>query len=234
MVKHLATQAESLYGFPQPLMPFVEPPVAAKRAPATTDTGYKPGQFWVDETGGAAYILVSNTGGVATWLSIGGSLTPAVASLVTGAAATATTLAGNVWSATGTNAAITLYLTPKGAGGVDITTGDLAALTGSLIAAVNVVATTGNVEIETAGRGLQIAEGANARMGVSAALGAGGTLAVANTSVTANTRVFLTYNAPGGVLGSLSYVVNPGVGFTINSSSAADTSTVTWLLIEAI
>ncbi|MGX1514996.1 right-handed parallel beta-helix repeat-containing protein [Streptomyces collinus] len=81
-----------------------------------------------------------------------------------------------------------------------------------------------------AGGGIAIAEGANARMGVSTL--AAGTVTVANTSVTANTRVAPFRQAGGGTLGHLSVTKNAGVGFTITSSSNADTSVVGWILYE--
>ncbi|MFD5294792.1 glycosyl hydrolase family 28-related protein [Streptomyces mutabilis] len=81
-----------------------------------------------------------------------------------------------------------------------------------------------------AGGGIAIAEGANARMGVSTL--AAGTVTVANTSVTATTRVAPFRQAAGGTPGHLSATVDPGVGFTITSSSAADTSVVAWVLFE--
>ncbi|MEU3255959.1 glycosyl hydrolase family 28-related protein [Streptomyces sp. NPDC006997] len=80
------------------------------------------------------------------------------------------------------------------------------------------------------GGGIAIAEGANARMGVSTL--AGGTVTVANTTVTADTRVALFRQAAGGALGHLSVTTDPGVGFTVDSSSATDTSTVAWVLFE--
>ncbi|MFF8980170.1 glycosyl hydrolase family 28-related protein [Streptomyces cellulosae] len=86
------------------------------------------------------------------------------------------------------------------------------------------------LRLGTAGGGLAIAEGANARMGVATL--AAGTVAVANTSVTANTRVLLSRQTLGGTPGHLSVVLDAGVGFTINSSDAADTSSVAYVLCE--
>jgi hypothetical protein len=91
--------------------------------------------------------------------------------------------------------------------------------------------TGADLDIASAGNGLRIKEGANARMGVSGAMVAG-TITIANTSVTASTRVFLSHAVAGGALGALSRTINAGVSFTINSSSNTDTSTVNWLLIE--
>ncbi|MFZ4143398.1 glycosyl hydrolase family 28-related protein [Streptomyces griseoincarnatus] len=90
--------------------------------------------------------------------------------------------------------------------------------------------TTKALNLGAAGGGIAIAEGANARMGVATL--AAGTVTVANTSVTATTRVAVFRQAAGGTLGHLSVTADPGVGFTVDSSSAADTSTVAWVLVE--
>jgi cobalamin synthase len=59
-----------------------------------------------------------------------------------------------------------------------------------------------------------------------------GTIAVANTLVTANSVVSLTRKTIGGTTGDLSYTVSAGVGFTINSSSATDTSVISHEVIK--
>lgn len=83
----------------------------------------------------------------------------------------------------------------------------------------------------SAGGGLSIAEGANARMGTATLVA--GTVTVANTSVTATTRIFLTSNTDGGTVGFLRVSARTaGTNFTITSSSGTDTSTVAWLLVE--
>ncbi|MFH9816132.1 glycosyl hydrolase family 28-related protein [Streptomyces sp. NPDC017230] len=86
------------------------------------------------------------------------------------------------------------------------------------------------LNLGAAGGGVAIAEGANARMGVATLVG--GTVTVANTSVTAGTRVAAFRQAVGGTPGHLSATVDPGVGFTLTSSSATDTSVVAWVLFE--
>ncbi|MGD6750342.1 glycosyl hydrolase family 28-related protein [Streptomyces sp. BH105] len=80
------------------------------------------------------------------------------------------------------------------------------------------------------GGGVAIAEGTNARMGLSTL--AAGTVTVANTSVTANTRVATFRQTAGGTLGHLAVTKTAGTGFTITSSSNAETSTVAWVLFE--
>jgi hypothetical protein len=80
------------------------------------------------------------------------------------------------------------------------------------------------------GAAIQIQHGSNQRAG-NAVLVAG-TLEVSNSGVTANTIVMLTRKTAGGVIGDLTYTLNAGTSFTINSANVADTSTVSYLLIE--
>lgn len=88
-----------------------------------------------------------------------------------------------------------------------------------------------DLDINTIGRGLQIAEGTNARMGVTTLVA--GSKTVANTTVTGNTRIFLSVQSAGGTQGFLSISsVTIGTNFTIHSTNAADTSVVAWLLVE--
>lgn len=78
---------------------------------------------------------------------------------------------------------------------------------------------------------VNVVDGSNKRMGVATLVA--GTVTVANTSVTASTRIFVSRQASGGTLGHLSIgTVTAATSFVINSSSATDTSTVAWLLIE--
>lgn len=89
----------------------------------------------------------------------------------------------------------------------------------------------GNILVNTVGKGMVIKSGANARIGQSTMVA--GTIAVSNTSITANSRIFLTVSATGGTQGILSTTKSAGVSFTINSTNAADTSTVDWYIVES-
>jgi hypothetical protein len=62
----------------------------------------------------------------------------------------------------------------------------------------------------------------------------GGSATVAQQVVTSSSLIYLTVQIPGGTVGS-PYIsaVTPGTGFTIASTSGADTSTVAWLVIPA-
>lgn len=97
----------------------------------------------------------------------------------------------------------------------------------------NVNASTGDVLVSTIGKGLQVKTGTNAKIGTAVLVG--GTVTVANTSVTANSRIFLTSQVDGGTPGFLRVTAKVvGTSFTITSSSATDTSTIAWTIIESI
>ena len=59
-----------------------------------------------------------------------------------------------------------------------------------------------------------------------------GTVTVNYSKATNNTRIFVSRMASGGTLGHLSVSVTAGTSFTITSTSATDTSTVAYLVIE--
>jgi hypothetical protein len=62
-----------------------------------------------------------------------------------------------------------------------------------------------------------------------------GTVTVATTAVTAASKIFVTVNTPGGTPGFISVPtasIVAGTSFVINSSNAADTSTINWWIIN--
>ena len=91
---------------------------------------------------------------------------------------------------------------------------------------------SGNLRINTAGKGLLIKEGTNAKMGTTTLNGITA-VTVNTTAVTATSRIFLTIQASGGTVGS-PYVDtrSAGTSFNIKSTNAADTSTVAWMIVE--
>ena len=100
--------------------------------------------------------------------------------------------------------------------------------------AAGVLSVTGGTSfsVTTAGQGLAVKEGSNAKQGVATLVG--GTVTVANTSVTATSRIFLTSQADGGTPGFLRVSARvSGTSFTITSSSGTDTSTVAYEIFEA-
>ena len=91
--------------------------------------------------------------------------------------------------------------------------------------------TATDLDIVTAGRGLKVAEGSNAKQGTATLVA--GAATVANTSVTATSRIFLTSQADGGTPGFLRVSTRTaGTSFTITSSSGTDTSTVAYEIFE--
>lgn len=91
----------------------------------------------------------------------------------------------------------------------------------------------GHITTRTIGKGLRIKGGANSKIGSGVTL-VGGTKTVANTSVTANSQIHPTRTAIGGTPGTITWTVNPGVGFTIDSDNPADTSTFSYFIVEEV
>lgn len=111
-----------------------------------------------------------------------------------------------------------------------------ATATTSLTATLGAItASNGNVVMSTAGNGIRIKAGTNARIGVGAVL-VGGTLTISNTSVTASTVILPVVTVLGTVTAPKALYVtkNAGVGFTVTSADATDTSTFDWYMVESI
>jgi hypothetical protein len=92
---------------------------------------------------------------------------------------------------------------------------------------------TGQFIISTAGRGISLPEGANAKMGVATLVG--GTVVVATTAVTATSRIFLTCQSLGTVAVPSGYCVSArtaATSFTILASAPTDTSVIAWMILE--
>lgn len=87
-----------------------------------------------------------------------------------------------------------------------------------------------SLRLGSAGGGIAITEGANARQGVATLVA--GTVTVANTSMAATDRIMLTRATTGGTVGHLSYTITAATSFTINSTSGTETSTVNWVIFR--
>lgn len=97
-----------------------------------------------------------------------------------------------------------------------------------------VVSVTGDLALAQPGKGLRIAEGANARMGT-ATLNGVTPVVVPTAAVTAVSRIFLTNNDPNGsaAVGSVRVLSRtPGASFTIVSDEPQDRSIVAWMIVE--
>jgi hypothetical protein len=88
------------------------------------------------------------------------------------------------------------------------------------------------VEIDGSGGGIFIGIASGTDDPIGEATLVAGTVVVANATVEATALILLTRRVVGGTPGFLSYVRNAGVGFTINSTSATDTSTVGFLILR--
>lgn len=97
--------------------------------------------------------------------------------------------------------------------------------------AADVLATDDDLSLKTAGKGLQIKEGSNAKLGTATLVA--GTVTISNTSVTSTSRIFLTTYNVGGTPGAL-YVSGKvaGTSFSVTSTSGTDTSTFNYLIVE--
>lgn len=124
----------------------------------------------------------------------------------------------------------------RGLAGEPRLTGTIAGTGGDTLtyttAVINKVVFSGvDLIVGTAGKGLQVKEGSNAKMG--AATLVAGSATVSTTAVTATSRIFLTSQADGGTPGWLRVSGRTAAtSFTITSSSGTDTSTVAWIIVE--
>jgi hypothetical protein len=124
--------------------------------------------------------------------------------------------------------------TPGAAGVIQFETGATTSIT-ERFRVSNLACFTSNsqLQVNTAGFGLGIAHGANCKMNT-ATLSAG-TVTVANTAVTSSSYIFVTSQSDGGTPGFLRITAKTaGTSFVITSSSNTDTSTVAYIIIEAI
>jgi predicted acyltransferase (DUF342 family) len=93
------------------------------------------------------------------------------------------------------------------------------------------VAAGGDVSTTTAGKTVKIKSGSNAKAGTFTLVA--GTVTVANTAVTANSVILPTVKTSGGTRAGLPDIVpTAGVGFTATSTSALDTSTYNYVILE--
>lgn len=91
----------------------------------------------------------------------------------------------------------------------------------------------GHLTVETAGKGLKVKEGTNARMGVATLVA--GTVTVNTTAVSATSRIFLTGQNTAGVAlhGELTVSARvAGTSFTILSVNGGDVRQVAWLIVD--
>ncbi len=92
---------------------------------------------------------------------------------------------------------------------------------------------SGDLRINTAGKGLLVKEGSNAKMGASTLVA--GTVTVSTTAVTASSRIYLSIQSLGTVATAKAIAVTArtaATSFTITSEDATDTSVIAWVIVE--
>ncbi len=109
-------------------------------------------------------------------------------------------------------------------------TGPLSATT--IAGTGDLTVTAGDLIANTAGKGLKVKEGSNARMGTLTLTGAT-PVVVATTAVSATSRIFMTVQDPNGGTPAFCYVTSriAATSFTVQGV-ALDTSIVAWLIVE--
>lgn len=137
---------------------------------------------------------------------------------------------------TGTSGSYTFYIY-SGAGvwdplSVDSSSGNLV-VPGTITSSLGAItAANGNLVLGTAGNKLAIATGTNASTGTSVAM-ITGVVTVATTAVTASSIILYARKIGGGTQGEVEISAQvAGTSFTLTSSSATDTSTFNWLIIN--
>lgn len=237
------------YGQNMPLVDVFPFPLYKSSAPTVTDKDFEIGQKWVYKASASTRQIYEFGGlassGNAIWcLTSPGASEVDVLGASSGDASVSPsagmiTLDGTSGqiTATGSNSGASITFSLPSA----ITCpGSLTTTTTLTATAGAITATNGNLAVGTAGNGLVIKEGSNARSGTATL--SSGTIAVSNTSVTSNTRIHVSRQGINSstALGSLTVVSNPSTGFTITSVSATtptntitgDTSIVHWFLVE--
>lgn len=186
------------------------PIIMAPRVPASTDI-LPQGYLWLsDQTlggNGALYYQSGFTSGAPNWVL----LSQAGAGVFT-----TVTASGNITST---------------AGNISATAGSVSAGTTLTASLGNITATNGNLSLGTAGNKIVIATGSNASVGTSAAMTAG-VVTVATTASSATAKIFYSRNITGGTPGNVSITAQDGTGFTLTSTSATETSTFNYWIIN--
>jgi hypothetical protein len=208
--------------------------VKSTRAPTTNDRKYPIGSIWINQTTSTSYQLVTNPG---IWTILGSAAGGDIQTLTGGSGGALLPTAGNMnllgtanqITSTGSGSTITFSIPSAftAPGSVTATT----TLTATLGA---ITATNGNLVLGTAGNKIIIPTGANASVGTSSAMsGNPGSVTVSTTASSATAKIFYVRATTGGTPGNVSITAQDGTGFTLTSTSATETSTFNWWIINA-
>lgn len=187
-------------------------PIIMTNTVPTSNNIYPQGYLWLsDQTlggNGALYYQSGFTSGAPNWVLI---------SQAGAGVFTTVTASGNITST---------------AGNISATAGSVSAGTTLTASLGNITATNGNLSLGTAGNKIVIATGSNASVGTSSAMTAG-VVTVATTASSATALIFYSRKTTGGTPGNVSITAQDGTGFTLTSTSATETSTFNYWIINA-
>lgn len=93
-----------------------------------------------------------------------------------------------------------------------------------------IITSSASLVVSSAGFGLKVKEGANAKQGIGTLVA--GVCTVATTAVLSTSHVFPTHRILGGTPGILTYTIINATSFTVTSTNVADTSTFDWLITD--
>ncbi len=231
--------------------------IATVGAPSNKFTEDRVGTLAVDNAAGNIYGLASKSGGVDTWVLLGGS-SGAISAVngtanqvtvsTTGNVATvslpaAITAPGSLTTTTSLSATTTI----TAGTGITATTGNIAASSGNVSASgtltggTGVIATTGdltasagNLTLSAAGSKLVIhgTTAASDSVGTSGVMsGTPGAVTVTSSAVTASSVILFSRATTGGTPGQVSITAQSGGSFTL-TSTGNETSTFNYLIIN--
>lgn len=102
----------------------------------------------------------------------------------------------------------------------------------------NVKVSSGDISIATAGKGLSVKEGTNAKIGVTGAFPGGGTntVTVSTTAVTSNSIIFISAVSGATTIDPKIWIstITAGTSFVISSGDNSFTGTVGWMIVERL
>lgn len=147
----------------------------------------------------------------------------------TNVAGASLTIAGGKGTGTGLGGSVLIQVSPAGSTGAS----QNALSTALTVASTKEATFTGNIIAGTAGKGIEVKEGSNAKMGIATLVL--GTVTVNTTAVTASSRIFLTAQDLGTITVPSGYGISArtaGTSFTILASAPTDTSDIAWMIVE--
>jgi hypothetical protein len=204
----------------------------------TDDNGSAPGSLTVRGGNGANSSNPRGTNPGGSLTLHGGDHAGATGTQGTQAAGSVTLRGGDKTAGTGNGGSVTI----SGGTSVGGTAGSIIANTAGaermrITNTGDVKVVSGQLSVDTAGKGLSIKEGSNAKMGVTTAFPTGNPnrFTVSTTAITANSRIFLTIQDYTGAHNPSVKVYSRDVGagnFIIEAGDNSFNGTVAWMLVE--